>query len=969
MSVRYSLEHLSHLLGFDLVSHATRFAGILVLTYGAFRYIEAKRSPLNAIPTIGHSGVLSSYLTAFKWLRAGPQLVQEGYDRYPNGVFKVATISKWIVILTGQKHLDELRKASDDILSFEGAVDENLQVKYTLGDVHETPYQIATVKSSVTRNLALKFDEVKDEIMEAFKTYIPASEDWITVPAYETLMHIVCRTSNRYFVGLPLCRDPGYMSLQEQFTIQVVKSAAIINLFPNFLKPIVGNCLTVVRRSIKRATDYLGPMIEERISQVEQHGIDWAEKPNDLIDWLLENAPRELRTVADIVLRILAVNFAAIHTSTGSCTQSLYDLAAHPEYLAEMREEAENAISAYGWTKSAMQHMRKIDSFLKESQRLHSMGYVQMLRKAKKDWTLSNGTVIPAGAFVGIASHPMHQEESSFPEPNTFKGFRFSELRDGDGGLDSIKHQMVALTLDTVVFGHGRHACSCWQLVQTLNLDAFRFAGIFVLTYGAFKYIEAKRSPLSAIPTIGYSGVFSSNLTAFKWLGAGPQLIQEGYDRIHFRSLDEIYLDSIKWIVILTGQKHLNELRKASDDILSFEDAAGVTIQAKYTLGDIHETPYRITTVKSSVTRNLALKFDEVKDEIMESFKTHVPASEDWITVPAYETLMHIVCRTSNRYFVGLPLCRDPGYMTLQEQFATQVVASVVIINLFPDFLKPIIGNCLTVVRRSIKQATGYLGPTIEERISQLERHGSGRTEKRNDLIDWLLENAPRARRTIDDIVLRILAVNFAAIHTSTVSCTQSLYDLATHPEYLAEMHEEAEEVINAHGWTKAAMQHMRKIDSFLKESQRLHGTGYVRMHRKAKKDWTLSDGTDIPADAFVGIASHPMHREESSFPEPDTFKGFRFSELRDGDGELDSIKHQMVALTLDTVVFGHGRHACPRRFFAVNEIKAIFAYCIMNYDVQLEGGSMERPSDLVFESHLLPDAKAKLRFRKRSST
>jgi hypothetical protein len=39
-----------------------------------------------------------------------------------------------------------------------------------------------------------------------------------------------------------------------------------------------------------------------------------------------------------------------------------------------MRREAEAVIAEDGWTKSAMQKMRKIDSFLKESQRLNSLG-------------------------------------------------------------------------------------------------------------------------------------------------------------------------------------------------------------------------------------------------------------------------------------------------------------------------------------------------------------------------------------------------------------------------------------------------------------------------------------------------------------------------------------------------------------------------------------------------------------------
>ncbi|KAL9714649.1 hypothetical protein Ac2012v2_001308 [Leucoagaricus gongylophorus] len=139
-------------------------------------------------------------------------------------------------------------------------------------------------------------------------------------------------------------------------------------------------------------------------------------------------------------------------------------------------------------------------------------------------------------------------------------------------------------------------------------------------------------------------------------------------------------------------------------------------------------------------------------------------------------------------------------------------------------------------------------------------------------------------------------------------------------------------------------------------------------MNRKAKKDWSFSDGTIIPAGVSVCVASAPMNRERSSFCEPDVFKGFRYSELHNGGEELDSIKHQMATLTLDTVVFGHGRHACPGRFFAVNELKAIFTYCILNYDIQLEGGSMDRPTDQMFGSNLFPDVKAKLMFKRRSS-
>jgi len=39
-----------------------------------------------------------------------------------------------------------------------------------------------------------------------------------------------------------------------------------------------------------------------------------------------------------------------------------------------LREEIETVISDYGWNKVAMQKMRKLDSFLKESERLLGSG-------------------------------------------------------------------------------------------------------------------------------------------------------------------------------------------------------------------------------------------------------------------------------------------------------------------------------------------------------------------------------------------------------------------------------------------------------------------------------------------------------------------------------------------------------------------------------------------------------------------
>jgi cytochrome P450 len=49
-----------------------------------------------------------------------------------------------------------------------------------------------------------------------------------------------------------------------------------------------------------------------------------------------------------------------------------------------------------------------------------------------------------------------------------------------------------------------------------------------------------------------------------------------------------------------------------------------------------------------------------------------------------------------------------------------------------------------------------------------------------------------------------------------------AFYYLATFPEYIQPLREEVDEVIKSEGWTKTGLDQMHKIDSFIKESQRL---------------------------------------------------------------------------------------------------------------------------------------------------
>lgn len=61
---------------------------------------------------------------------------------------------------------------------------------------------------------------------------------------------------------------------------------------------------------------------------------------------------------------------------------------------------------------------------------------------------------------------------------------------------------------------------------------------------------------------------------------------------------------------------------------------------------------------------------------------------------------------------------------------------------------------------------------------------------------------------------------------------------------------------------------------------------------------------------------------------------------------------------------FGHGKAACPGRFFAALEIKCILVHFIMNYDFRLVGD--KRPENLRAHEFIFPNPEAELLIRER---
>lgn len=73
----------------------------------------------------------------------------------------------------------------------------------------------------------------------------------------------------------------------------------------------------------------------------------------------------------------------------------------------------------------------------------------------------------------------------------------------------------------------------------------------------------------------------------------------------------------------------------------------------------------------------------------------------------------------------------------------------------------------------------------------------------------------------------------------------------------------------------------------------------------------------------------------------------------------------QFVSVSESSLTFGYGRHACPGRFFAANEIKMILANLLLHYEVRNPDGVTERHKNIRMGAQLVPDYKKKILVRK----
>ncbi|KAH7141617.1 putative cytochrome P450 [Dactylonectria macrodidyma] len=512
-----------------------------------------------------------------------------------------------------------------------------------------------------------------------------------------------------------------------------------------------------------------------------------------------------------------------------------------------------------------------------------------------------------------------------------------------------------------------RHACH--QILNVESMTHLVIIGCLVVIVYAYSQRRNQRL-LPGVLVVGGNDKQSIKKNRVRFRQHAKEMLDEGYKK---SAGDFFYVPSPLGERLMIPLRYLDELKSAPVDHVDFVGTFIEMFEGRYTTMGSRSTLHP-RVIKAQLNHHLAKQTDlqadvmpAVQEEIADSFRDIFPKCEvqpvtvaDWTPIPVVEVMTKIVARVSSRMFGGTSLSHNEEWLQASVNFAIDGFIGAQKLKKYPEILKPLVARFLPEVRR----IASYYATAEAAAIPLLEtRQRTG--EKATDLLYWMADQAEGGERQLRFLAGILLKVSFAAIHTSAAAPAQLIFDLCNHPEIIEPLRTEVDSVcspsgqIDKHGFLK-----MVKMDSVMKESQRFNPLLLITFERIIHKPFTLSSGLAIPANTTIGIPTQAITMDPSLYPDPERFDAFRFAKLRVAEPELDG-RTQYVASNTSSMSFGYGRHACPGRFFAAQEIKAIMSFILREYDVRFSPGQT-RPKSFPVESQFLPNPIATVEFKRR---
>jgi len=212
-----------------------------------------------------------------------------------------------------------------------------------------------------------------------FGMLLPSSRDWTSLNAHSLILQLVSQIIARIFLGPELCYNPEWHAVVLSYAqAGHAASQRVRDEYHPWLRwtaKYFDKDVKSIYAARRKGEKLLEPLIDARIADDRDRADGQGSEFNDGVRWLIEACRAENKPIkaGEIMQDEIFIVAASVESTSMTTLSILFDLIDRPESLAEIRDEISQVYAEYGsWTRQALGALRIMDSFMKESQRLHT---------------------------------------------------------------------------------------------------------------------------------------------------------------------------------------------------------------------------------------------------------------------------------------------------------------------------------------------------------------------------------------------------------------------------------------------------------------------------------------------------------------------------------------------------------------------------------------------------------------------
>ncbi|KAI0482757.1 cytochrome P450 [Xylariaceae sp. FL0804] len=446
----------------------TQTVAVVAALYWLAAFVASFRRERPKAPVHGYRSVFEpTIVLQARFAKGARKMIEAAYEKSKNFPFVLRRFDVDFMVLP-HKYLEEIRLVSGNKLSSRSAQVGNLVPEWTGMDfLKHSDLHVKVLKNKLIPELYKYTDLAQVELAYGWHLDVPQSDEWTEVFIEHILRMLVARMTAKVFMGSPVCRDPEWLRISIDFSVDLFTTAFTMKLFPPWMYPFVAYLIPAryrTKRQLAQGRKLVGSLMREH-EQARRGGVP---DQDTLLNWMLDHGTPAENELGEMAARQCVLTLASIHTTASSTSNLVYDLCDHPEWIPVLREEIDAAIKDLGKpgenpdvsAKEWCTRLDKMDSFFRESQRHHPVLLLGPQRLAMETITLKDGVRIPEGTRLTFAMRAHMMDPATYPDPQAFDPMRSYRRRMSGAPDERFRHLAGQVTADNLAFGYGNQACA-----------------------------------------------------------------------------------------------------------------------------------------------------------------------------------------------------------------------------------------------------------------------------------------------------------------------------------------------------------------------------------------------------------------------------------------------------------------------------------------------------------------------------